>query len=305
MLVDKTYQRGFTLIELMISLVLGLLISAAAVQIYIANVRTSTTQKSGSSIQDTSIFGIQALEKNIRQANLGNEETSITDKTVGGGIVLTKENIGATEDKPEWFTKSGDGFSNTNVGSDQLTIQYRNISGKIWSDCEGSDIANGDMVIERYFIRANSTILACDAGRLSGTDQPSGIKSGAGALSFGNGGGSELMLGVDQFKILLVTEETKDTDGDGKLGRSYLTPTQYKAITTTDKPAITAVKIALLIHGVTPILENTELKTFDILGTSNTLKATVPTNTVRNKYEANVLLRNARVIHFATTSATP
>ena len=35
---------GFTLIELMISLVLGLLISAAVIQVYLTNTKTASTQ---------------------------------------------------------------------------------------------------------------------------------------------------------------------------------------------------------------------------------------------------------------------
>ncbi|WP_428983432.1 PilW family protein, partial [Paraburkholderia diazotrophica] len=42
---------GFTLIELMISLVLGLLISAAVIQVYLTNTKTASTQKSGSELQ--------------------------------------------------------------------------------------------------------------------------------------------------------------------------------------------------------------------------------------------------------------
>ena len=41
-------QAGFTLIELMISLVLGLIVSAAVIQVYIINVKTSSIQASGS-----------------------------------------------------------------------------------------------------------------------------------------------------------------------------------------------------------------------------------------------------------------
>ena len=39
---------GFTLIELMIALVLGLLVSAAVIQVYIVNARTSMVQQSAS-----------------------------------------------------------------------------------------------------------------------------------------------------------------------------------------------------------------------------------------------------------------
>ncbi|WP_211181324.1 PilW family protein, partial [Psychrobacter cibarius] len=86
---------GFTLIELMISLVLGLLISAAVMQVYLINTRTITVQQSASEVQDSTIFAMQALEDHIRITNLGNPITSINDKTNHGGVVLTKSNLGS------------------------------------------------------------------------------------------------------------------------------------------------------------------------------------------------------------------
>ena len=56
-----TASLGFTLIELMISLVLGLLISAAVIQVYIVNTRTVTIQQSASEVQDSTIFALQSL----------------------------------------------------------------------------------------------------------------------------------------------------------------------------------------------------------------------------------------------------
>lgn len=53
-------QKGFTLVELMISLVLGLIIVAAVMQVYMMSIRTNTIQQSGSNIQNTSVFGIQS-----------------------------------------------------------------------------------------------------------------------------------------------------------------------------------------------------------------------------------------------------
>jgi len=51
MIQDIKYQRGFTLIELMISLVLGLLISAAIIQVFITSQRVDRVQSAGSEIQ--------------------------------------------------------------------------------------------------------------------------------------------------------------------------------------------------------------------------------------------------------------
>ena len=125
----RTQSAGFTLIELMISLVLGLLISAAVMQVYIVSTRTATVQQSASEVQDSAIFSLQAIEDHIRLVNLGNPISNINDSTNHGGIVLKPLNLGtsnATDAK--YLTVSADsagwtGLSNTNVESDQLTIQ--------------------------------------------------------------------------------------------------------------------------------------------------------------------------------------
>ena len=87
-----TGQHGFTLIELMISLVLGLLISAAVMQVFLTSQRVDRIQTAGSEIQDKAVFGLQAIEQQVRLANLGNDGITINDTTAMGGIVLTAGN---------------------------------------------------------------------------------------------------------------------------------------------------------------------------------------------------------------------
>ena len=305
------YAKGFTLIELMISLVLGLLISAAVMQVYLTNAKTSATQKSGSELQDASLFGIQQLESHLRLANLGNPVDEITNDTPKGGIVLSLTNMGLPEENTEYpkfltHTAGDSDFTSTSsiasVNSDQLTIQYTNITGNDLSDCESTDVHNGETVIERYFIREslpdnkNGLVLACDAGRLNN----SGVITSYAASdpkTFGNNG-QEFIMGIDQFKVLLGTQ----TNAVGSAGvMRYLTSADYLNNTTTPapKPAITAVKIGLIVRGSTPVVGSSTKKTFSLLGQNHTLKSGEP-NQVRTTYESTTLLRNARVVNVNT-----
>ena len=315
------HQVGFTLIELMISLVLGLLVSAAVIQIYIVNVKTSSIQTSGSELQDASVFGLQQLERKIRLANLGNPSTQINSTTVKGGIVLTGANIGDTAYKNTGYLmrREGDtgtgvngwtGISNTNTNSDQLTIQYTNITGNLLSDCEGTDVAVNDIVIERYFLRQvtgdtkSSTIknlvLACDAGRVNPIPT-GGIKVVTPATDPRNFGqaGQEFIVNVDQFKVLLGTQSnTAATAGQ----MIYLPSNAYLAIAAKDQPAITAVKIGLIVHGSTPVIGSDDQTSFTLLGQSNELKTdTGRQKRVRSSYESTTLIRNARVVNVSTS----
>ena len=305
------YAKGFTLIELMISLVLGLLISAAVMQVYLTNAKTSATQKSGSELQDASLFGIQQLESHLRLANLGNPVDEITNDTPKGGIVLSLTNMGLPEENTEYpkfltHTAGDSDFNSTSsiasVNSDQLTIQYTNITGNDLSDCESTDVHNGETVIERYFIREslpdnkNGLVLACDAGRLNN----SGVITSYAASdpkTFGNNG-QEFIMGIDQFKVLLGTQ----THVAGSAGvMRYLTSADYLNNTTTPapKPAITAVKIGLIVRGSTPVVGSSTKTTFSLLGQNHTLKSGEPKQ-VRTTYESTTLLRNARVVNVNT-----
>ena len=298
---------GFTLIELMISLVLGLLISAAVIQVYIVNTRTVTIQQSASEVQDSTIFALQSLEDHIRIANLGNPITSINDTTNHGGIVLTSTNLGSSNTtEAKYLTNSAGskgwaGLSNiTGVNSDQLTIQYKNITPNTLYDCEGGKIIAGsaDWVVERYFVRlatgvsasgsgVQDLVLACAADRVNSDDN---------VVSKFDSVGSVIVPGIDQFKILLGIKVDID-----KL--TYIAPSTYLDLT--ERPPITTVKLGVIIRSSTPLITDTDQTNFTVLGTSQTLKAdTVRRKHYRRSYESTILLRNARLMDVVATAPT-
>ncbi|MDH0564031.1 PilW family protein [Acinetobacter courvalinii] len=161
-------QAGFTLIELMLSLTLGLIITAAAILLFLAGQKSLSMQQGVADIQDNANFGLNYLTQDIRLANLNNFKAVINDQTAYGGIILTssanaqKDAQGTPLSNIFWqvtgsnvATKflSGSAIAPSNVQlsgsdilSDQLVIQYvpqyvLNSAGTIWSggyDCEGN-----------------------------------------------------------------------------------------------------------------------------------------------------------------------
>lgn len=186
----KRLQQGFTLIELMISLILGLLVSAAALQILYTNSLSSNIQSAGSKIVDTNTFGLDYLTKQIRKANYGilsSQSFFLNHRTPQGGIVLTApDNLtvfgntvagetvasnlrGLSKSNQQisdtLLTRSASSLSGSNVkfgsaalSSDQLTIQYK-VSSDNQVDCQSRNVMKDDYVIERYFVRDGG--LAC------------------------------------------------------------------------------------------------------------------------------------------------
>ena len=298
----RANSSGFTLIELMISLVLGLLISAAVMQVYIVSTRTATVQQSASEVQDSAIFSLQAIEDHIRLVNLGNPISNINDSTNHGGIVLKPLNLGtsnATDAK--YLTVSADsagwtGLSNTNVESDQLTIKYKNITSSSLYDCEGKEITSGspDWVVERYFVRKDTggkdtdLVLACDAGRF---DESGNIIAGS---SFGDNG-EVIISAVDQFNVLLGTLADVAS-------LSYMPASTYLQLT--EKPSITSVKFAVIVRSDTPLIDDPESAlpaaakvNFTILVAEQKLKSYIFNKLCyRRSYESTIVLRSARVM---------
>lgn len=316
-------QRGFTLIELMIALVLGLLVSAAAIQIYIVSVRTGTTQSGAADLQDVSIFGIQGLEKELRIANLGSTTTlntttpGISNNTPDAGIVLSQANVmgvSTTTFGDNLLTRTGNadtpattgngwkGVSGTNQQSDQLTIQYTNITGSDQVDCESFTVPVDAKVIERYFLKAvtdsNSNVigysLRCDAGRVD--PKGTGVLAAAPASGktpaipgFGDAG-QEVMTNIDQFKVLLGVQSPA-----GQL--SYLSPAIYNSLAPTSpiyRAPIVAVKVGIIARSAKPIVASNIPTTFSLFGVNNVVANN--TSYLRRTYESTTMLRNAQVI---------
>ncbi|TXJ07726.1 MAG: prepilin-type N-terminal cleavage/methylation domain-containing protein, partial [Acinetobacter sp.] len=83
-----TLQQGFTLIELMVALTIGLLVSAAALQLFTGGVITTRLQEANAELQDSGIFGLEYVARDVRLANFGNVSNhELHDQTPFGGIV--------------------------------------------------------------------------------------------------------------------------------------------------------------------------------------------------------------------------
>lgn len=172
----SSHNKGFTLIELMIALALGLIVVAAGTALFLSAQKSYTSQQAVAQIQDNANFGLNYISKGLRRG------------TANSGVIFNNNSTG---------TSSATTGSNVNVKSDQLTIMYTPTddqfkSGAIF-DCEGTQIINGSTVYERYFVRSGGG-LACKAAR-----------SGDSALA---GDGALIIPTVDYFHVLLVTRSS-------------------------------------------------------------------------------------------------
>ncbi|CAA0109405.1 Uncharacterised protein [Zhongshania aliphaticivorans] len=66
--IKQKLQHGFGLVELMISITLGLVLSAAVIQVFVASNTSSTLQQSLAQVQENARFGMRLLGEEIRMS---------------------------------------------------------------------------------------------------------------------------------------------------------------------------------------------------------------------------------------------
>ncbi|MEG0405242.1 MAG: PilW family protein [Acinetobacter sp.] len=289
-------QTGFTLVELMVSISLGLLVVAAATQLYLTGQKSMLVQQGAANLQNSASFGLEYMLRDIRLANLNAAKPMIDPTVLHGGIVLNKANLSSNNT----FTLTGATASNSLMtagaigpsnlqgeSSDQLVIQYRNANsqGEMVSafDCEGHAIAPNAYIVERYFLREDTNnrndpnaplALVCKA--------TSYLKDDDSKLDGLDGAGEIIMPRVDHFHVLLgVASDTIDATKspavvgqDGVLDQfGYIGIPNYLALTT--KPQIVSVQLGLLVRSPDSIGKNDLVdanKTYQILDVNKALK---------------------------------
>jgi len=314
------HQQGVTLIELMISITLGLLVVAAATQMLVSSSRSTSAQQAGSSLLNDEIFGLPVLINSIVSSGYGAKETDtqsafvLNDETPFGGVVLSAISSAAdTSDQnlmafpasnpANFLTGTGNTASNMTGRADQLTLQRLVDQDTI--DCEGSPVAEGQYLVERYFLALDTIsqsgepralALRCAAGNFA-YDFDAGVATWAGTSDFTDNG-SIVISRVDHIQVLLGTNESVDlsTRPDTNAVR-YYTASDYMGLTVTPKPKITQVKLALVVRSATPT--NTQLldndPVFELFGEQRTLNnRSASGNYQRELVEKTILLRNAR-----------
>ncbi|MFC1393307.1 PilW family protein [Acinetobacter junii] len=305
-------QAGFTLIELMVALALGLLITAAAIQLFLGGLLTSKMQQANAELQNSGVFGLDYVARDLRLTNYINTDfPNLNEQTPWGGVVLTArtatvtdanipipaaapyistgllshsvgtgESVSSTQN--EW-----QGLSNVNLASDQLTIQF--VAPNAMVNCEGANVQAGDYVIQRYFVRravATATTgtdygLACDAN----TPTPTGTTPVAEPTTIsGFGGAGELIMPrVDQFAVQLGVRNAAGN-------MAYYTINQYRTVAAAartalaEPPRIISVKTAVLVRST----DNTRNNDIDLTRSINILNQNVTLTDTTNRFARRV-----------------
>lgn len=268
-------QAGFTLIELMVSIVLGLIITASSVQLLLTGHISFSTQKALAEIQESGNFGLRYITKDIRRTNYENIGV-INDRLANGGIALTARsqpafvavstfteaniptnypnnltitNTQLSSEKSRVSNVSDIGLAE--VKSDQLVIQY--YADQAGADCEGNGYEAGRYIVQRYFLRVDTNVstteanlalaLACEAGSYTDTSTTIKKNPATSTVGFGTTQGEIIIRRIDHLRFLLGVS---NNSGDNQF--RYMSISDYLNIAQYPRPRILSIQIGALVR---------------------------------------------------------
>ena len=158
-------QKGLSLVELMVAMVLGLLITAAVIQLFLTNRQTFNLQQGIASVQEQGRFAVDFLSKEVMGAGYGNVAAPIKFSTTEGdegsedGTLHDVLHIlvGINEDDPQKGPKDCSGGKLNETADGEITPEetykryYVNVEGDgngvlMCEDSDGNNVVLIDNV---------------------------------------------------------------------------------------------------------------------------------------------------------------
>lgn len=276
MKIKLNFNKGFTLIELMITLLLSLLITYGIAQVLTTSNRTSVTSDGMSQSQETGRFVMTYLAKYIRTAGLNSLNTDSH---------TTKAFISCT-DFPD-LINDGACISEDGSGKNQTTIRSNGVQGDLLavasiippngnaSDCSGSTgywpldkkpesdpmikYAEDDLIINTFWVEFDSTAkvsnLMCKGFLFNGTDV------------IGRSTKQAIANGVEAMHLLygeaLTERSAKNERNAGHYVRAPTNPKNPKKdIEVNDWSKVYSVKISILTRSLTEVTNKDTLRRY-------------------------------------------
>lgn len=136
-------QHGFSIVEAMISMLIGIILLAGSMQVFISSKKSFLLQDAISQIQDDARFAIHFITRDLRHAGYPQGNLGVNE---GAGEALAFD---ISDNKTS---------NNSSEGSDQLAIKYESLA-----DCTGNatPLKQGYSRVTINHYRLDSAILKC------------------------------------------------------------------------------------------------------------------------------------------------
>lgn len=228
-MVARKRMQGLTLIELLVSMALGLLVVAISTQLLVTNMMSFNAQRGIADVQDNGRFALDFINRDIRQAGL--RPAGATVNPFPSLVMSAAAMPGASNT----LLTTNNISTSTGLGqSDQLVVQRLTLEDTV--DCEGNAVTAGNYVVSRYFLRADvssgsASALACDGGFHDST-----------AASRLGDAGVVLLGAVENLQVLLGV-------GASGVPSRYYRPDEY-ALLGTPRPRVLAIRLGALVSSM-------------------------------------------------------
>ncbi len=223
---SKYQQQGFSLIELMIAITLGMVLMGAALQFIIATKETYSLNDDISRIQENGRIALDIIVQDLQMAGY---RTPMSGSGTMPNFFLMNATVAGSFLADGGAAAMTDGLPNT---SDRLAIQFDPPPDDgSEQDCVGNAVGAGTLLVNVYTV-ADPDLDGINSLFCQGFDADAGAWLGAGA--------QPLVDGIDSIQVLYrVTDPTVTPETYRYISGDVLVPADF--------PNITAARVALLV----------------------------------------------------------
>lgn len=165
----KPSTRGFSLVELMISLSLGLFLSLSVIQTYLTTLKSDRVIFASTEIQENARFALQVLEKGLQQAGYFSDITNDRERYFKSNNSQWQSTVFTNNNALQGFDDSESPIENQPAsveGTDQVFLRFMSdqlVSGEgaPWYDCNGVTIPENTAIQLGFYISTDSRSLMC------------------------------------------------------------------------------------------------------------------------------------------------
>lgn len=240
-------QQGLSLVEIMISLLLGSLLSIGIIRVFSGTQASNNIIIGEARLTENSRFAADALAHQLRQTGLRTTPEQLPalvfDST--NPAVAGTNGTAVADDQTRSVVVNIAGATNLTLpavkaNTDTLTVRYQGLDDGTVQDCLGGNVDGNDTAVDTFFIAAAAATEASEFALYCQTARVDSL--GVGTLD-ANGA---VPLSSDSRDLQVLFGE--DTDGDGVANR--FVPADNAGL---DMSAVIALQLTMVISGARPL----------------------------------------------------
>lgn len=281
MKITLTKQNGFTLVEIMITLTMGLFISAGIIQVMTSTQVTERLNRSMASAQEGGRFIVARLRNDLLMTG----RYDVLDPALNDDVDLVEE-AAFMQNRP--VILPGDFINNLQLGATQGTNGTNDvlvIAMQAERDCRGYKLGYDEgeqfYVVNEYFVQSNTLKCRGFDGRV--------LRGQKNAVGNNNDAAFTLLDGVLNFQVLYGVSADADSGDTTGTPITYVTADALGDLRA-DGSHVVAIRLAILVEGDGEVYID-PVPSFKMLNEST---YTPSGNSLYKMFETTVTLRNMK-----------